>query len=201
MLSFHLKKILSLFIILFTLNCALVAQEQRIQYHVFHNGNRVGLVNLYQKRSGEALFLKMISDIKVKMLLDISVLITEESHFLQGKLQYSRLHRSVNGKDKAKRQTSAVGNAYHTLADGKKGIINQSAIDYNLIQLYCFEPINKSRVYSDNFQRFLPIKVTGKNVYRIDLPDGNYNEFTYKSGLCTDVSIHSALYTIHLKRA
>ncbi|MBC8032953.1 MAG: hypothetical protein H7Y03_02325 [Chitinophagaceae bacterium] len=199
MISILLKRAFSLLlVVLFAMTSA--AQEQLTKFDVFHNGNMVGIAQLYQKRSGDGLYMKMTTDIKVRMMMEISVKIIEESRFVQGKLIHSQLNRTVNGKEKANRQTNAIVNGYQTIAEGKQGTISQPRIDYNLIQMYQTEPVNRSRVYSDNFQTFLTITQLPGHVYRINLPDGNYNEFTYSKGVCTRVSINSSMYTIQLKR-
>lgn len=67
--------------------------------------------------------------------------------------------------------------------------------------LYCREPDDQAQVYSDNFQQFLQVKQVSPHVYRIDLPDGNYNFYSYTNGICSKVDIHHSLYTIQIQLA
>ena len=67
-------------------------------------------------------------------------------------------------------------------------------ISYNMICLYAKEPVGVPIVYSDKFQQFLDILPVGDRHYRVRFPDGNYNEYFYKDGLCTRVEIHHRLF-------
>jgi hypothetical protein len=177
------------------------AQEQTVKYNVLHSGKVVGHLNLYQKRTGESLYLRMVSEVKMRFIFSIRVNCNEESTFENGRLMSSHVLRNVNGKEKANRQTTAVGDAYQTLAEGKGGKVDQKDISANLMLLYTREPADNAQVYSDNFQQFLKVKQSGSHVYRIDLPDGNYNYYTYTNGVCSKVDIHHSLYTIQIELA
>lgn len=176
------------------------AQEQTVKYNILHSGKVVGHLDFYQRRDGESLYLKMISEVKMRFIFSIKVNCNEESTFQNGRLVNSHVLRNVNGKEKANRQTIATGNAYQTIAEGKNGTLNQN-ISTNLMLLYNHEPADNAQVYSDNFQQFLQVKKTGSHVYRIDLPDGNYNYYTYANGICSKVDIHHSLYTIQIQLA
>jgi len=188
-------------LILFMISNPLLAQEQVTKYNVMHGSKVVGRLDLYQKRTGDDVCLKMVSAVKMKFIFSIKVDCNEESYFQNGKLVSSHVLRKVNDKQKADRQTKATADGYQTIAEGKCGKIDQKAINTNLMMLYCHEPANNSQVYSDNFQQFLKVKQTGEHIYRIDLPDGNYNYYSYTNGICSKVDIHHSLYTIQIKLA
>lgn len=195
-----LKKVATLLALL-CFSSGLMAQEQMVKYNVLHSGKVVGRMDLYQKRTGDDLYLKMTSEVKMRFIMSIKVDIHEESFFQNGKLISSRVCRNVNGKEKANRQTKACGDCYQTLAEGKSGQLNQKHISQNLMLLYCQEPDDNAQVYSDNFQQFLQVKQVSQHVYRIDLPDGNYNYYSYTNGVCSKVDIHHSFYTIQIQLA
>jgi hypothetical protein len=195
-----LKKAITLLALL-CFSGGLMAQEQIVKYNVLHSGKIVGHMDLYQKRTGDDLYLKMISEVKMRFIMSIEVNINEESVFQNGRLISSRVCRRVNGKEKANRQTKSAGDNYQTLAEGKSGLVNQKQISNNLMLLYCHEPDNNTQIYSDNFQQFLQVKQVSQHVYRIDLPDGNYNFYSYTNGICSKVDIHHSLYSIQIQLA
>jgi hypothetical protein len=179
-----------------------LAQEQTVKYNVLHSGKVVGHMNLYQRRQGDELYLKMISEVKMRFIFSVKVDIQEESTFNNGKLMNSLVCRNVNGSEKCNRQTKAVASGYQTIAEGKCGkTVEQKQIAANLMLLYCREPADQAQVYSDNFQQFLQVKQVSPHVYRIDLPDGNYNFYSYTNGVCSKVDIHHSLYTIQIQLA
>jgi len=179
-----------------------LAQEQIVKYNVLHSGKVVGHMDLYQKRDGDDLYLKMTSEVKMRFIMSIKVDIHEESVFQSGKLISSKVCRNVNDKEKANRQTKICGDAYQTMAEGKSGPpLEQKQINQNLMLLYCREPNDNEQIYSDNFQQFLQVKRVSDHVYRIDLPDGNYNFYSYTNGVCSKVDVHHSLYTIQIQLA
>jgi len=179
----------------------LFALETTTRYNVLHGGKIIGHLDFYQKNTGDDVYLKMVSEVKMRFIFSISVNCNEESLFQHGRLVSSHVLRQVNGNEKANRQTRATASGYQTIAEGKSGQVNQPCISKNLMLLYRDEPADNELVYSDNFQQLLKIRQTAAHVYRIDLPDGNYNYYTYANGICSKVEIHHSLYTIQVQLA
>jgi len=74
----------------------------------------------------------------------------------------------------------------------------KEAITYNMMMLYLKEPGDIKTVYSDNFHQFIKINKTGAHLYRLTLPDGNYNDYYFQGGICSEVSLYRSLYTIKM---
>ncbi|MEE1944749.1 DUF6134 family protein [Pedobacter sp. KR3-3] len=174
------------------------AEEKTATYQIKRNGTVIGQMQLQQKQNGAETFLKMSSKVKTRFVFEINVQTADESLFKNGQLQYSSVYRKVNGKEKENRQTKLLQQNYQLLAGNKSSLFN-SNINYNMMLLYCQEPIHISQVYSDNFQQMLAIKKIGMNNYRIDLPDGNYNTYYFQNGICKTVEVHHSLYTITME--
>ena len=174
------------------------AQEVLRNYVVLYKGEDIGIIKLKQTTRGDSVLYKMTSDIKTRFIFKITVKSEEESTFHGGKLLYSAVNRTVNGDEKVKRQTIAGNNVYTLNKEGKPGIIYSEIINYNLMSLYCKEPVNIASVYSDNHQQFLPIRKINDHTYKIDLPDGNYNHYIYNNGICVKVDVFSTLFNMEL---
>lgn len=197
-ISYQIKKITILLVSLISAN--LFAQEKTITYNILQNDNVIGQMQFNQKRIGDDLYLKMTSRVKARLVFAICIDSEENSHFNNNKLISSSLSRYTNGKQKAKKQTLLLNNNYQAKSEDKTIVINNT-INYNLMLLYCNEPVNLSQVYSDNYQQFLEIRKIGPHAYRVALPDGNYNDYTFDNGECREVEIHHSLFTIKIKRA
>ncbi|MDB5086380.1 MAG: hypothetical protein JWR09_374 [Mucilaginibacter sp.] len=192
-------KKLSLTILFIAISSLAFAQEQTLNYNVLHSGNTVGHMKLQQVKDGDDTFLKIASDVKMRFVFSIQVNIQEDSHYRNGKLLCSHVSRKVNGKQKADKLTKANGDSYQLTDDGKISSINQKQISNNLTMMYLQEPVGLSQIYSDNFQQFVQVKQVESHTYRINLPDGNYNFYTYTNGICSKVDIHHSLYTIQIQ--
>lgn len=178
----------------------LSAQEKTSTYNISHNGNVIGQLQFCQKTTGQDTFLKMNSRVKTRFVFGIDVKTSDQSHFSNGRLISSNVYRSVNGNEKENKKTSLVNNNYQIVSGSKTSMFSKP-INYNMMMLYYQEPLNNSQVYSDNFQQFIMIKRTGNHSYRIDLPDGNYNDYHFQNGICTLVVIHHSMYTIKMELA
>jgi uncharacterized protein DUF6134 len=181
-----------------TIAMSACAQDGTRMYSVRYKGEDIGIVRLTQSTNGKTLNYKMTSDIRTRFLFRISVKSVEESTFENGRLVYSMVNRTVNGNEKARRLTKAGDKVYNITAEGKSAVLKNEAIGYNLMRLYCVEPLNITRVYSDNYQQFLAITIIRPHTYKVELPDGNYNHYTYTNGICSKVEIFNPLYNMEL---
>jgi len=192
---------LSVTILFVALSSLAFGQEQTLNYNVLHSGRAVGHMKLQQRRDGGDTFLKVASDVKMKFIFSIQVCIREDAHYSNGKLLSSHVSRMVNGKQKADKSTKANGESYQLTDGGKVSSIDRKQINNNLTLMYLQEPVGLSQIYSDNFQQFVQVKQVDSHTYRVNLPDGNYNFYTYANGVCCKVDIHHSLYTIQIQLA
>ena len=176
-----------------------VAQQLSHRYSVLYKGERVGTMYLTQVQSGDELSVKITSNVQMRMLMSIKVNVAEEASYKQDKLMYSSVYREVNGKQKANRQTKYCNGCYEIITEGKKKRFKKTGIQYNLVRLYCKEPIGITQVYSDAFQQFLGLKAVGAHKYKLELPSNNYNVYTFQNGICSRVEVHNTFYTIQMQ--
>ena len=176
-------------------------QQTLTRYHVWRDGERVGDLRLYHHRDGNTTSLKIESEVKTKFIVGINVKSVEESKFVNGKLVYSSINRIVNGNEKMNRIIRASGNGYTFTEDKKTRLVAHAPILHNLLMLYTSEPVNVSRLYSENHQKYVEIEKVANQKYKVSLPNGNYNYYSYANGICTQVDIHTTLYTIQFKLA
>jgi hypothetical protein len=191
------KKILIVICLLSTMHLA--AQQQKCHYIIFYKGNDIGKMDLIQVKDGDELLIKITSSIKMRMLMSVKVNIAEEAFYSKERLMHSSVFREVNGKQKANRQTHYANNSYRLSTEGKTSMLDEDLINYNVSKMYLKEPVNITKVYSDNFQQFLNIKNIKVHTYRLELPDGNYNVYHYKEGVCSKIDVHSTFFTIQMQ--
>lgn len=189
----------SLLIMILLLGCSrqLPAGETGSIYEIKHKGKIVGRMQFKQYAEGDKLVLKISSEVKTKVLIDIEVQSTDYACFRQGRLLYSSVSRRVNGKEKESKVTRLSQNGYELLSDSKTEKL-ETPITYNMMMLYYQEPLDIRRVYSDNFQQWINLKKTAPHTYRADLPGSNYNDYYYRNGVCYRVDIHHSFYSIQM---
>lgn len=172
------------------------AQERKLQYDVMRNGKVIGNITFTEMVQGQKKFINMTSDVKTRYILSFSDNTTETAAYNEGIMVYSSFYQKQTGSSVDNKTTIASGKFYKLTDDGKTQLLELDPIRYNMLLLYTDMPENISKVYSANFQKHLDIKKIEENKYRLTMPDGKHNYYTYKNGLCTKVEIVRSLFTL-----
>lgn len=172
------------------------AQERKLIYDVMRNGNIIGKIDIVELTKDQKKFLSLTSDVKTRFIFSFCDHAAETAAYEDGVMVYSSFCQKQNGSDKANKITIASGKSYKLIDDGVSKLISCSPIRYNMLLLYTNIPETINKVYSDNFQKLLDIKKVEENKYRLSLPDGNHNYYTYKNGVCSKVDIERTFFTV-----
>jgi hypothetical protein len=181
------------------LSISLCAQERILRYSVLHNGDIKGKVLVYQTCQGHDVHIKIESEVSIRLLWRISVISLEEAIFRDGILVYSSLCRKINGDEKINQQLKAAGTSYVIIQNKEATSQTIFPIRYSILSLYYLEPIHIDQVYSDNYRQYVGIKKVDSNKYKIEFPNGNYNYYSYKNGLCVKVEVNQPFYDLQFK--
>ena len=177
------------------------AQEKKLEYNIKRNGDVVGNIHFIQGIAGNRTVLTMESEVNTRFILNFKAKAKEEVIYDNGIMTWSSIFRKLNGNVKVDKKTKANGSAYIVYKGSKTETLNSYPIRYNMLSVYIIEPVNITKVYSDNFQQQIDIQKIDDHHYKIKFPDGNYNEYFYINGICSKVEVHHSLYsaTIELK--
>jgi hypothetical protein len=169
-------------------------QNTHIVYSIKRKGNEVGTMSVLQQSSNNKTWLRLESQITIRLLLSITAKALEEAVFENGILQSSSVYQKLNGNERVNKKTKLADSTYIVTNGSRSEILKNYPIQFNMVCLYHHEPLKIANVYSDKFQRLLPIQILGDHHYKIVFPDGNYNEYFYSNGLCSRVEVHHSLY-------
>ena len=192
---------LTLFVVLLGTMTSINAQEKKLEYNIKRNGDVVGNIRFNQGIAGNRTVLTMESEVNTRFIFNFKAKAKEEVIYDNGIMTWSSIFRKLNGTVKVDKKTKANGNAYTVYKGSKTETLNNYPIRYNMLSVYISEPLNITKVYSDNFQRQIDIEKIADHHYKIKFPDGNYNEYFYTNGICSKIEIHHSMYsaTIELK--
>ena len=190
-------------LVLLLLQFCLPAYSQRKVSHfdVLRNGSKVGTIKFTQTSVGMIDTLEMESNVQIKFVSTFKANGKETAIFHNGILLKSSIYRELNGKEKANKKHEAKNNQYIISKGRDSKILKSYPISYNMLSLYAREPVQIDKVYSDNFESFISIQKMSDHKYKIILPDGDYNNYTYKDGELQQVEIHQSLYSAIFVRA
>jgi hypothetical protein len=190
------QKITTVFVALFIfISCTLSGQEKTLTYKVIRNGKESGWVKLTKSANGNNFFIRMCSEIRVRMLLLFTVVATEYTEFQNGTMIYSSVFRKMNDTVKENKQTRLCDNHYEIKKLNVKENVNIMPIAFNILCLYFQEPDTITRVYSDTKQEYGEIEKMPDGGYKVSFPDGDNNKYYYSNGVCTKVVINHSFYS------
>lgn len=179
-----------------------IVTEAKLEYTINRNGSQIGTLHFTKMTQGDKTLLKMRSTVKFRILALITANAIEDAVFDKDVMIWSSVYREINGHEKSNKNTKINTNNYLLINGKKTEPFPHYPIKYNMLCVYLVEPVNKTQIYSDNYQCMLNITTLGPHHYKIVLPNGDYNEYHYKNGICEMVDVHSTLYhsTIVLKK-
>lgn len=172
------------------------AQERKLFYDVVRNGKVIGEINFTEKLQGQKKFLSINSDVETTLIFQVTDHTAETAVYDKGVMVYSSFYERQTGSDEVNKSTVVAGKLYKVTDNGVSQLVNFGPIRYNMLLLYTTIPKNINKVYSSNFQKMADIKKVEENKYRLTLPDGNVNDYTYKNGVCTKVEIVRTMISV-----
>ena len=192
---------LALFVFLLGTMTSINAQQKKLEYHIKRNGDVVGNIHFNQGIVGNRTVLTMESEVNPRFIFNFKAKAKEEVIYDNGIMTWSSIFRKLNGSVKVDKKTKANGNAYTVYKGSKTETLHNYPIRYNMLSVYISEPVNITKVYSDNFQQQIDIQKIADHHYKIKFPDGTYNEYFYTNGVCSKIEIHHSMYsaTIELR--
>jgi hypothetical protein len=185
-------------LLLFLIPALPKSQNQQLRYKIIQGGDNIGWLQLNKKNSGDTSSLSLVSEIKKRFFLLITVSAKESAVYKGRQLIYSSQFRKNNDDTRLNKQTKFIAGRYEVEDEGEKQHLTYSFIGTNLLCLYFQEPVGINTVYCDNHSCFLNINKTEDGGYKVKFPDGNSNCFYYSNGICTKVVINHTFYTAQI---
>ncbi len=192
---FYAAKILAILIAVILIAAMVSAQEKYLTYNIKKGGQKIGEMKIKEIKNGTTLCIKMESLIKTRFFVSVTAKVVEEALYEKGVLQHSFAYQQTNGNEKLNKRLRYVNNNYILHCKGIEHTLDLGPVYYNLVCIYTREPVSQAVIYSDKFQKLIPIQLVEMHHYKITFPDGNYNEYYYENGTCTKIQVNSSFYT------
>ena len=158
-------KFMLLLILLILIGHFALPQHTKLEYSIKRKGSEIGTMSFSQYFSGDKTMFKVESEVKTRLIFLITVKALEEAVYENGIMTWSYIYRKMNGTEKINKKTKLSGNNYVVTKGSQSQTLNNYPICYNMVCLYIKEPMNITKVYSDNFQQLLDIQ-RGQSHYK-----------------------------------
>jgi len=174
-----------------------LAQQEKI-YDVIRKDDKVGTLKATFTNTPMGQLYYIVSKVKVWVVINVKINYDQSNLFKNGLLDKAGIIRTVNGSTKVNNNIMRTPAGYVCMKKDGDTVMLKEEIRHTVATLYFAEPVNITRVYSENSLRFLTVKNTGPHIYELTLSDGKKNYYTYKNGQCTKVQAETDHGTIFL---
>ncbi len=173
-------------------------EQQHLKYDVIRNGKIIGQLSSIKTTKNNVVEYRAESNVEVNVIFAIKIYTFVSGVFSNGQLTDGKIIRRVNGKDKANAHIYWSHDKYYIREEMKTKEFKDH-IYYTTACLMNREPLNLTRIFSENYQKFLDIIQVKPHQYKLSLPDGNYNYYTYTNGICTEAKISTTFSTAYFR--
>jgi hypothetical protein len=184
--------------LLFLLVSSLVSpsESDQLKYDVVRNNKVIGYLNSVKTERNNTIEYILETNVAFDILFELKIYSRISGIFSNGQLTDGKIIRTVNGKDKANARFLWVRDKYF-IQENKKTREFKDKIFYTTACLMHREPINMTKIFSENFQRFIDVTETEPHHYTLHLPDGNKNFYIYENGICIRAQINTTFTTAY----
>ena len=186
-----------LLLVMLILPLLLLAQP-KTAYSVKLAGKKIGEITISKIHNGNIDTIEVNSEVNFKVLWSkyfrqTTSIVTFKNNGLTSSYTNIRLDHELEDSTaliltKNKYQGYRYPNEQVELAD--------LSISYSSVKLYFEEPVGKSEIFSERFLANCPIKVIGEGKYRLYLPNGKQNTYTYVNGELIEVFVDRTWFNI-----
>jgi len=162
----------------------------KLTYDVIRNGDVIGYLQASKASNGNQVDFINESSVSVRVLMSFSMYSKVTGAFRNGMLISGSALRNVNGHNKVKTEILWQNSHYVLNEDGGQRLIHEK-INYTTACLFNQEPVGLTRIFSENFGKFITIKEVRPHYYELHLPDGNKNYYSYANGICTGAEVNT----------
>jgi len=187
----QLKNIMILFLscisnLQFTEASNYIDAGKTLTYSITKDNRTIGEIHIKRSINNDLTEYIFVSHAKANLLFyNIKIYDKMRVTFNKNILQEAQLYRTSNDKVEVNNLTTWNG-SYYSFVDknGQKGFMN-NPIYLTTACLYFIEPVNVNLIFSEKFQRMIPIKSIGNMKYVLSLPNGNKTTYSYRNGICS----------------
>jgi hypothetical protein len=169
-----------------------------LNYDIFVAESKIGEMRAIKNEAGPITTYSIQTTISFKVFENYDVNYQLSTSYKNNMMIETALKNIVNGKLEDNVHLKWNGSKYMGYSN-QKAITLQEKVILSIARLYYYEPITTSKVFSEKFLDFQPIKLNKKNEYMLHLDDGNKSKYTYQNGICSEVSTNKGFLKISIK--
>ena len=196
--NINIMLILFLFILTGSWNKRNSEVRSESTFQIYLGQKNVGYLNIIHTRGSEKSRIQVHSEVEARFIFKYTALGRETYEYRNDTLMHSDVFRKVNNRISLQQTLVKHPAGYRYSDQDSYRILPISVVRFNMTRLFVQEPFDEAQIFSDRFTQWVPIKRIGNHQYKVELPNGSDNIFTYKNGKCTSVVSRGSFYTVRL---
>jgi hypothetical protein len=173
---------------------------ESLSYTVLKGNDKIGKINISRTTKNNITEYFFESNVKLWFIVSVEVYDRMKVTFQGNQMLQSHLYRTLNGKVKVNNVATWNGTHYDLNNKDEEKSTIKHLIHLTTANLYFFEPKNVNAIFSEKFEKMIPVKATGARKYTLELPNGNKTSYSYENGICSLVEADTDWATLKFVR-
>ncbi|MTI39160.1 DUF6134 family protein [Fulvivirga lutimaris] len=196
------RLLIVLLLILFRVNFNQDAKAQQHSYTINLRGDKIGEISATKTEDAGMTSYLVVSDVTFKVLWKSYNRKTEHNLIIENdriKKSYSGIYMNKNKEDSASMEY--LNNNYKCFKFPNKhfNLVNAD-ISYFSAKMYFEEPVHIKSVFSERFLEYCPLEALGDHKYKLSLPNGKDNIYTYVDGKLVEVYVDRTWFSLKFEK-
>ncbi|RMG25376.1 MAG: hypothetical protein D6730_10955 [Bacteroidetes bacterium] len=164
-----------------------------LRYEVRKGEDAVGWVVAERFKNGHTEHHIVRYEVEIRYIIKVRLKFFFECKYENDMLTYAHTNSYRDGKLRESSLLRWQNGQYLMEKSGKTRALTYSPITYSTIPMYFWPPYGLSKVFSERFGEYLPIRRLADGRYEMTLVNGNKNYYTYRQGVCQKITISHTL--------
>ena len=176
---------------------SILAQEVKFSIHLA--GKEIGNVHARLVKSDNTHTYEVFSDVNFKVLWKEYNRKTNNQVVYQDNMlmsSYNSVYMNEEMED-----SSAIRqhqHQYHCYRYPEEKVdIPNKMVEFSTVKLYFIEPVGINSIYSERFLAYCPIELVEEHKYKLLLPNGKENVYTYANNRLVEVFVDRSWFNLH----
>ena len=173
---------------------------QNASYNILKGGDVIGNIQATRKVSGDRTYYSMISNSEFSILWKNTVQSTTITEYHRKTITSCGAHMRINGVLCDSSRMTLVGAEAHCYVHPRNHFIHNGTVEWTTARMYYEEPIGQPMIFVESVMGYCPMETTGKGTYKLTLPEGKVNHYTYVGGILQEVLVIRSLFDLVFRR-
>lgn len=174
------------------------AQDHR--FDIWKGNAVVGSILVKRKVDGDRTHYVMSSFSEFDLLWKQQVRSLVSTEYLNGGMSKAYAHVKVNGTVRDSSHFHLEQDTATCYVHPDDHFVHEGRVEWTTARMYYEEPVGQPLIFVESVLRNCRLQGTGPGTYRLHLPDGKVNNYTYRNGRLEEVHVDRTFFELVFRR-